>query len=89
MGKERLTIASVLQVSSNHNEIPESQDYLDSRIESCFPGCSKSKRDGGRIPETPTITSFLQQQYNLQPIVFDWAGQSIKFDAYAYLPHNV
>ena len=50
------TIRSVLQISSNHNEIPKSQDYLDSRIESCFPEYPKSKRDSGRIPETSATT---------------------------------
>ena len=51
MGTQRTIITSVLQVPSNHNEIPESQNYLDSRIKSCFPGYPKSKRNSRGIPE--------------------------------------
>ena len=35
-----------------------------------------------------SVTSFLQQQYNLQPIVSDWAEQSINSDVYAYPQRN-
>ena len=34
------------------------------------------------------VTSFLQQPYNLQPIVSDWAEQSISSDVYAYPKRN-
>ena len=36
-GTQRTFIASVPQVPSNHNKIPKSQVYLDSRIKSFFP----------------------------------------------------
>ena len=52
MGTKRRAITSVIQVSSNHNKIPKSQNYLDSRIKPCFPGYPKSKRNSGRVPET-------------------------------------
>ena len=51
MGKKRTTILSDLQVPSNHNEIPASQNYLDSRIKSCFSWYPKSKRNSSGIPK--------------------------------------
>ena len=42
MGTQRTIIPSVFQVSSNHNIIPISQNYLDSRTKSCFPGYPQS-----------------------------------------------
>ena len=37
---------------------------------------------------TLSVTSFLQQRYNPQPIFSDWAEQSINSDAYAYPQRN-
>ena len=51
MGTKRTFVTSVLQVPRNHNEIPKSQDYLDSTIKSCFPGQPKSKRNSRGIPK--------------------------------------
>ena len=45
-------------------------------------------KDGENFTLNCLRTSFLQQQYNLQPIVFDWAEQSINSDVYAYPQRN-
>ena len=40
------------------------------------------------LRRTVLVMSFLQQRYNLQPIVSDRAEQSIDSDVYAYPQHD-
>ena len=52
MGTKRTIITSVLQVPINHNEIPESQIYLEARVKYCFPDYPQSTCNSRGIPET-------------------------------------
>ena len=44
------TITPLLPIPGNHNKNPKSQDHMDPRIKSCFPGYPKSKCNKKGIP---------------------------------------
>ena len=49
-------LSPLLPISNYYNEISKSQDYLDSRVESCFPGHPQSKCNSRGVPDASVKT---------------------------------